>query len=641
MKNIFKYFGILLSVAMMGAVTACNIEEIDETADVGLGIKVFFPTKVVAGQPMTINGSGFADVREVVFPDGVKVTDFEIVGNDMIRVTAPSGIAAGGGNLIVRTADEEAVSRLPLTLGQTVVSGYSKQDGESIQGGEQLTIFGKDLEFISSVELLDPDGNPLVLQDEDFYRKGTSTILINIPKKVFDGTFVGKVYTFDGKEFALPELAYEPASDGGHWEKVKTVIWKNPDPEGNGPANWNGTYRFGLDGHDGNNECIATFPQDVWDMIKGGTFYMLAQGSDWVQMRITTGWWSTTWTGNDIMTGDERIIDNGDGTYYIEINFEGDPILDALDDQHLLLTGSGFTPLEIYVEEDIWVDGGGHSEIVKTSFWKNPDPDGNGPANWNGTYRFGLDGNDGNNECIATFPQDIWDKIKTGTFYMLAKGSDWVQMRITTGWWSTTWTGNDIMTGDERIIDNGDGTYYIEINFEGDPILDALDAQHLLFTGSGFTPLELYFEEEIWVDGGDDTPKEVVMWEGDGSAGGVNWNGTYRFGLDGHDGNNECIATFPQDVWDRIKTGTFYMQYRPDGDSYQIRVTTGWWSVQWMGSDNDIAPWNMADRIIDNGDGTFHIEVKFDGDPIVDALDDQHLLFTGSGYTPLKLYYLE
>ncbi|MBQ6044950.1 MAG: hypothetical protein IJL42_05470 [Bacteroidales bacterium] len=641
MKNIFKYFGILLSVAMMGAVTACNIEEIDETADVGLGIKVFFPTKVVAGQPMTINGSGFADVREVVFPDGVKVTDFEIVGNDMIRVTAPSGIAAAGGNLIVRTADEEAVSRLPLTLGQTVVSGYSKQDGESIQGGEQLTIFGKDLEFISSVELLDPDGNPLVLQDEDFYRKGTSTIIINIPKKVFDGTFVGKVYTFDGKEFALPELAYEPASDGGHWEKVKTVIWKNPDPEGNGPANWNGTYRFGLDGRDGNNECIATFPQDVWDMIKGGTFYMLAKGSDWVQMRITTGWWSTTWTGNDIMTGDERIIDNGDGTYYIEINFEGDPILDALDEQHLLLTGSGFTPLEIYVEEDVWVDGGGHSEIVKTSFWKNPDPDGNGPANWNGTYRFGLDGHDGNNECIATFPQEVWDKIKTGTFYMLAKGSDWVQMRITTGWWSTTWTGNDIMTGDERIIDNGDGTYYIEINFGDDPIVGSLDEQHLLFTGSGFTPLELNVEEEIWVDGGDDTPKEVVMWEGDGSAGGVNWNGTYRFGLDGHDGNNECIATFPQDVWDRIKTGTFYMQYRPDGDSYQIRVTTGWWSVQWMGSDNDIAPWNMADRIIDNGDGTFHIEVKFDGDPIVDALDDQHLLFTGSGYTPLKLYYLE
>ena len=84
------------------------------------------------------------------------------------------------------------------------------------------------------------------------------------------------------------------------------------------------------------------------------------------------------------------------------------------------------------------------------------------------------------------------------------------------------------------------------------------------------------------------------------------------------------------------------MQYTADDpSSYQIRVTTGWWSVQWMGADNDIAPWNMAERIIDNGDGTFYIEVNFGDDPIVGSLDDQHLLFTGSGYTPMKLYYYE
>ena len=156
MKKIFKYFGIFLSVAIMGALTSCNIEEITESADLGLGIKVFFPTKVVAGQPMTINGSGFSDVREIVFPNGVTVSNFEIVSDDMIRVSAPSGIAAAGGNIKVRTADEEAESRLPLTLGSTVISGYSKQEGESIKGGEQLTIYGKDLEFLSSLELLFP-----------------------------------------------------------------------------------------------------------------------------------------------------------------------------------------------------------------------------------------------------------------------------------------------------------------------------------------------------------------------------------------------------------------------------------------------------------------------------------------------------
>ena len=628
MKKLFKYFGILLTVALMGTFTAC-IENIEAPEDLGLEIKVFFPTKVVPGVQMTINGSGFSDVKEIVFPDNVSVTQFELVSNEMIRVTAPSGFSAQGGKLILRTADEQAESRLPLTLGKTDISGYSKQDGESIQGGEQLTIYGKDLEFISSVELLDADGNPCLIKDANFYRKGTSSVIIYIPKKVFEGTFVGKVYTFDGRVFDLPELAYTPASEGGHWEKVKTSIWKNDGSHG--AVNWDGVYRFAPESNPTGEE-IYTVPQDVWDQMKSGKFYLLAQGSDAVQMRITTGWWSTTWTGDDIMTGNERIIDNGDGTYYIEINFEGDPILDYLDAQHLLLTGSGYTPLELYFEEDVWVDGGGHWEIVKTSLWKNDGSQ--GEVNWNGIYRFGLEGNDGNNECIATFPAEVWDLIKNGTFYLLAKGSDWVQMRITTGWWTTTWTGDDITTGNERIIDNGDGTFYIEINFGGDPILDYLDAQHLLLTGSGYTPLELYTQEEVWIDDNGGESKEVVMWENDGANGEVNWNGVYRFGLEGNDGNNECITTFSADIWNVIKTGTFYLLAK-GSDWVQMRITTGWWTTTWTG--DDITTGN--ERIQDNGDGTFTIEINFDGDPILDYLDAQHLLFTGSGYTPLRLYY--
>ena len=50
----------------------------------------------------------------------------------------------------------------------------------------------------------------------------------------------------------------------------------------------------------------------------------------------------------------------------------------------------------------------------------------------------------------------------------------------------------------------------------------------------------------------------------------------------------------------------------------------------------------MAERIIDNGDGTFAILVDFSEDPaILDSIEEQHLLFTGSGYTPMKLYFLE
>ena len=64
--------------------------------------------------------------------------------------------------------------------------------------------------------------------------------------------------------------------------------------------------------------------------------------------------------------------------------------------------------------------------------------------------------------------------------------------------------------------------------------------------------------------------------EGNGA---VAWNGTYRFGLEGNYGNNECIATFPADIWNRVKTETLSMQYRPaDPTQYQVRVTNGWFA---------------------------------------------------------------
>ncbi len=508
MKHIINYLGVLLAVLFIGITfTACSEDDDAGSANVGLGIKVFFPTKVVTNQPITINGSGFTDVTEVEFPGGVKVTDFEIVSDDMIRVDAPSGIASDGGKIVVRTANGEAESRLPLTVGHTSVTGFSKQAGEKADGGEQITVYGSDLEFINSIELLDKDSLPQLIDHKDFYRKGTNNLIFTIPlKNIYKGTFTGTLHTYDGQSIPMPELTYEPKAEEGHMEIVKTPIWQGDGSLGS--VNWNGVYRFAPESNPTGEECY-TVPQDVWEKMKTGTFYMrFTIDADWYQIRVTTGWWSTQWMGadNDISPNNmaDRIIDNGDGTYYIEVNFDGDPILGAIDTEHLLFTGSGYTPVELYFQEEIWIPGPGQKE-VKAPVWSNADPDGNGSISWNGKYRFGLDGKDGNNECIATFPQETWDRLKTGTFYMRFRvDADWYQIRVTTGWWSTQWMGadNDISPNNmaERIIDNGDGTFYIEVNFGDDPIVGVLDDQHLLFTGSGYTPLEIYFIDII--DGG-------------------------------------------------------------------------------------------------------------------------------------------
>lgn len=487
-----KYLSALVAVVLIGTAFTSCAEDDAETANVGLGIKTFFPTKVVTNQPMTINGSGFMDVTEIEFPGGQKVTDFEIVGNDMIRVNAPSGIDVNGGNIIVRTSSEQAESRVPLTVGHTVVTGFSKQPGEEANGGEQISVFGTDLEFINNVELLNAEGEAQLLDQKDFYRKGTNSVIFTLPKKdIFEGTWTGTLHTYDGQSIAMPELTYKPAKDEGHYEIVKTSIWKNDGSFGT--VNWNGTYRFAPESNSTGEECY-TVPQDVWEQMKAETFYVTIKGAS-PQVRVTTGWWSVNMTADDIMPGNELLVDNGDGTWTLEVTLASAPdLLDLLDAQHLLFTGGGdYTVEELYFAKEEWVDGPGGVD-VQVSIWKNDGTHGN--ISWNGEYRFAPESNSTGEE-IYTVPQDQWEKMKSGKFYLHAAiNADWYNLRITTGWWSVTYTGGDIGKGDERLVVNEDGTFVLELDLTGDPILDVLDAQHLLFTGEGYTPLELYFIEK-------------------------------------------------------------------------------------------------------------------------------------------------
>ena len=635
MKKIYKYLGIVLSVALMGAFTACDIlNPVIESPDLGLGVKVFFPTKVVSGQPMTINGSGFLDMTEIVFPGGVRVTDFEIVSNDMIRVNAPAGIAAEGGKLIVRTADEEVQSPQELTLGETVISGYNRQEGESIECGQQLAIFGKDLEFINRVEFVDKNGEPLFVDDELFYRKGTSTVMITVPQNVLIDTFAGKLYTIDGKEIPMPAFKYDYAA-AGHWEMEKRYIWMIDDPEQHDPANWNGIYRYAGEGFETGEE-IAIVPSDLWEKMKTNTFYALVQGEN-PQIRVTTGWWDTTWTGNDFQPGNDLLTDNGDGTWTLEMNLSGDDaLLGMLDSHHFLLTGGGFKVLALYFEEETWVDGGGHFEMQKEFIWQNDDPDAHDAANWNGIYRYAGEGFETGEE-IAIVPSDLWEKMKTNTFYALVQGEN-PQIRVTTGWWDTTWTGNDFQPGNDLLTDNGDGTWTLEMNLSGDEaLLGLLDIHHFLLTGGGFKVLELYFEEEVWVGGGAPGPQEVVIWANDDpdAHDAANWNGIYRYAGEGFETGEE-IAIIPTDLWEKIKTSTFYAVVQ--GENPQIRVTTGWWDTTWTG--NDFQPGN--DLLTDNGDGTWTLEMNLSGDEaLLGLLDIHHFLLTGGGFKVLKLYLIE
>lgn len=322
MKHIINYLGSLLAVVLISTIfAACSNKDDAGSANVGLGIKSFFPLKVVTNQPMTINGSGFETAKEIEFPNGVKVTNFEVVSDGMIHVDAPSGIAAEGGKIIVRTADAEAESQMSLAVGNTKVTGFDKQVGDKLTGGDLVNIYGSDLEFIKAIELLDTEGNPQMIDQKDFFRKGTSNLTFQVPlKNIYKGTFVGYMHTYDGQKIPLLEWAYEPNAGGGHWELQEKTIWDTETVFGD----WSATILIG--------------PDQFADVQEGDVIrvYIKDKGDDYNPIFKHEDW--SDWTEF------QGIKSDGDGYFESTVSAA---VIDELKTKGLRFQGLGFTIVKV------------------------------------------------------------------------------------------------------------------------------------------------------------------------------------------------------------------------------------------------------------------------------------------------------
>ena len=164
-----------------------------------------------------------------------------------------------------------------------------------------------------------------------------------------------------------------------------------------------------------------------------------------------------------------------------------------------------------------WVEMEGVVDNEDNVFWENDGT--HGESNWESTYRFAYEGHQDSGMCIAEFPQDVWDKIKTQRFYMDVVAT-YPQIRVTNGWWSATWTDDDIYPGNELLTDNGDGTFTVTLNLFDDPdFVRDLDERDLLFTGGGYTPVKLYFDKTEEIAGGETSGScgDNVFWTYDES----------------------------------------------------------------------------------------------------------------------------
>ena len=135
--------------------------------------------------------------------------------------------------------------------------------------------------------------------------------------------------------------------------------------------------------------------------------------------------------------------------------------------------------------------------------------------------------------------------------------------------------------------------------------------------------------------------ENVSIWKNDGSIGVVNWGEVNcRFAPENNKTGEECYA-FPLDVWEKIKTQPIHVTIKSASDWPMIRVTTGWWSVNFLpGAEDNFTL--ESELLVNNGDGTYGLTINLADKPeLVDLLDSQHLLFTGGGYTLEELFLVE
>ena len=231
-KNNFIYYLITVIFALFAGLTfsSCDNSKDDELSE-GLSIKVFTPTKIIAGQEVMITGSGLGDVTSVVFPGGVSTTNIEVISHNDIRVIAPAGIAAEGGQLVVHAGDQSVTARVPVTIGKPAVATLSPNDEASV--GTELIITGSDMEFFKKAIFPGKDGE-ITVEAIDFIRKSTDLLRIKVPAGIEGGPARIRLVTCADEEILLPELKLVAMAVGETGPFEGEWVWYAGNPWGNG-----------------------------------------------------------------------------------------------------------------------------------------------------------------------------------------------------------------------------------------------------------------------------------------------------------------------------------------------------------------------------------------------------------------------
>lgn len=378
--------------------TSCS-DDLETGASQNLSVASFYPTIVMEGTEVEVNGTALSRVTEVVFPGGIASTDITVVDERILTVVAPAGVSDTEAPLIVRAEGEEAQSRQTIRQAHPEFTQYNYTDDEGAVTGTEMTIEGHDLLLVDAVTLA-KDGESLLIPALEMSRKTTDAIRILLPDDTPLGEGVSVTLTFkNGETMELPAIEVIEGTGGGTWVESEVTLYEGEPVD---IGNW-GSMQI---------EASKLANLKEGDVIRV-YFTDAAAGAQGSLKSTASGWPGLTpeleyfdLTADEIAAG-----------YYMR-TFTAE-MIEALGGNNLVISGHDYIVTKVSLFTQVWVEDGDEDQrepITDQTIMLNDFEDtGNHNSSWDGSWTTGVvlefptEAN-GNVYCrlAETIEGDIW-----------------------------------------------------------------------------------------------------------------------------------------------------------------------------------------------------------------------------------------
>ena len=188
-KNIYT----LLVVALAGlSLTACSNDDLDTNQfQGGVSLNVYGPTPVMRGGQLRFLGSNLDQVREVIIPSDIHITNIQVVSAGVpseIRITVPKDGPVEGLVTLVTNSDQRITTKTPLKYEEGIE--ITKMTASAMPG-DVIKIEGDYLNLIHSLAFADK----VLVSEADFVSHDRYAIEVKVPEEAKTGKL--ELYTAD------------------------------------------------------------------------------------------------------------------------------------------------------------------------------------------------------------------------------------------------------------------------------------------------------------------------------------------------------------------------------------------------------------------------------------------------------------